>query len=50
MGVGCGCSFGSLLGALLYSYLGYINTFYMFAGAIALVGMASVYLVPSRIN
>lgn len=50
MSNGIGCSFGPLLGSLVYAYLSYVSTFYFFTVYMFVLGMGAVLLIPTRIN
>lgn len=47
---GVACAFGPLLGAVVYAWLGYVNTFYFFTGYIGVLGFGSNLMMPSRLN
>ena len=38
------------MGALVYSWLTYIQTFYFFTGYIFLVGIIAIVMIPARVN
>ena len=50
MAMGVGLCAGPLLGALVYAFLNYVNTFYLFSGYIFAVGLLAVFMIPSRVN
>ena len=50
MAMGVGLCAGPLLGALVYAFLNYVQTFYLFSGYIFAAGLLAVFMVPSRVN
>lgn len=50
MSIGVGMTFGPVIGALIFGWVGYVNTFYFFAGFIAVLGGTCIFFLPSRLN
>ena len=50
MAMGVGLCAGPLLGALVYSFLNYVQTFYFFSGYIFFVGLLAIFMIPSSVN
>jgi len=50
MANGMGCSFGPMIGSVIYAYMDYVDTFYFFTAYVFVLGMGSVVFMPSRIN
>lgn len=50
MSDGVACSFGPLLGVIVYDYLDYVWTFMFFTVYIMIIGGVSVNLIPARHN
>lgn len=48
--MGVGLCLGPLMGALVYSWLTYIQTFYFFTGYIFIVGIIAIVMIPARVN
>lgn len=50
MSMGAGLCLGPAFGAIVFRFLNYVDTFYFFTMYIFSIGLASVYVLPSRIN
>ncbi len=50
MSIGAGLCLGPMIGALVFRYLNYVDTFYFFTAYILIIGLVSVYVLPARIN
>ncbi|MBJ7298729.1 MAG: MFS transporter [Dolichospermum sp.] len=47
---GAGLTLGPLMGSLAYRWLNYTDTFYFFAAYMLVLGLISVFNIPSRLN
>lgn len=50
MSMGAGLCLGPFIGAVIYWYLNYVDTFVVFTGLILGVGLLSSAVIPSRLN
>ncbi len=50
MSLGAGLCLGPLMGSIVFRYFNYIDTFYLFTAYIFIIGMISVFVIPSRVN
>jgi hypothetical protein len=48
--VGVGLMLGPVLGSLIYGFMGYEDTFYVFTGFISLGAIVVIFLLPTSIN
>lgn len=50
MAIGLGLTLGPVFGSLLFAWIGYVNTFYVFTGFIFIQSTICMFLVPKAIN
>ena len=50
MAMGVGLCAGPLMGSLVYSFLNYVQTFYLFSGYVFLTGILAIFMIPSKVN
>jgi hypothetical protein len=50
MSMGAGLCLGPMIGSLVFRWLNYVDTFYFFTVYILVIGLTSVYMIPSRVN
>jgi MFS transporter, DHA1 family, multidrug resistance protein len=50
MSLGAGLCLGPLMGSVVFRYFNYLDTFYLFTAYIFIIGIASVSIIPKRVN
>lgn len=48
--LGAGLCLGPFIGSLVFRWLDYVDTFYFFTIYIFTIGMATIFVLPSRVN
>ena len=50
MAMGVGLCAGPLMGSLVYAFLNYVQTFYLFSGYVFYTGLLAIFMIPSKVN